>query len=73
MAVLLGRLVVRDVVVLLDVLGREVVRRAFGVPVSTDPEWHTVNPGRWHIITWRWIEIEKTQQPALLPPQPVYP
>ena len=50
-----------------------IIARAFGVPVGTDPEWHTINPGRWHIITWRWIEIEKTQQPALLPPQPVYP
>lgn len=49
-----------------------IIARAFGVPVGTDPDWHTVTPGRWHIITWRWIEIDKPKQPALLPAQPVY-
>lgn len=48
-----------------------IIARAFGVPVGTDPEWSVVKG--WRVITWRWIEREPAQQPALLPAQPAYP
>lgn len=49
-----------------------IIARAFGVPVGTDPEWHNAPINRWHIITWRWIEIDKPTQPALISTQTTY-
>lgn len=60
-----------------------IVARAFGVPVGTDPEWSEVTDPkisgqyvriiRWQVITWRWIEREPANQPALLPAPATYP